>query len=103
MKTNINFLSLQANFIKNQRMNGPLNTHRISEPSLSTKHKNGILKYIKCKDLLYFIQSFIKISPVFPGNFFLKGFTIYEHDKCLGLVTGIMLTNSHFIVPTSLL
>ena len=26
-------------------------------------------------------------------------FTIYEHDKCLGLVTGIMLMNSHFIVP----
>ena len=26
----------QANLIKNQRMNGPLNAHRISEPSLST-------------------------------------------------------------------
>ena len=30
---------------------------------------------------------------------FLNGFTIYKHDKCLGLVAGIMLTNSHFIVP----
>ena len=31
------------------------------------------------------------------------GFAIYEHDKCLGLVTDIMLMNSHFIVPASLL
>ena len=28
-----------AMFSKNQRMNGPVNTHLISGPSLSTKHK----------------------------------------------------------------
>ena len=57
MNTNINFLSLQANFIKNQRMNGPLNTHWISEPSLSTKHKNGTLMAAQTLTIITHITS----------------------------------------------
>ena len=56
-ETIINLLSLQANFIKNQRKNRPLNAHRISEPSLSTKCKNGSLMAAQTLTIITHITS----------------------------------------------
>ena len=50
-------LLLLANSIKSQRMNRHLNAHRISEPSLSTKCKNGSLMAAQTLTIITHITS----------------------------------------------